>query len=74
MRSTLLALAACLTLTGSAHAQQFNFYLCYAPTAYEQNYVYFHQTYGTLPPFAVCTYTPAQMVALNAQLRAKYGY
>lgn len=58
-----------------AKAQQFNYNLCFATAAvYEQNYVYFHNTYHSLPPFPVCTYTTAQMTTLNAQLKAKYGY
>lgn len=70
----ILFTALCL-FSVTAVAQQFNYNLCFAtPAVYEQNYVYFHNTYHSLPPFPVCTYTAAQMTTLNAQLKAKYGY
>lgn len=74
MRKFLAVLALCLT-SFAVNAQQFNYNLCFAtPAVYEQNYVYFHNTYNSLPPFPVCLYTQAQMNTLNAQLRAKYGF
>lgn len=75
MRSILLCLAL-FAAPIAANAQAiFSYVLCYAnPPTYEQNYVYFHNTYHSLPPFPVCGYTAAQMITLNAQLRAKYGF
>lgn len=64
---------ACL-LCVSAHAQIFNFNLCYDNAAkYEQLYVQYHGDVSKFP-LLVCGLNQAQTTALRTQFRAKYGY